>query len=254
MKVLSTREYHAHPAISKSGLDQIAKSPAHYKLYKDYPPDSTDAMDFGTAFHSYLLEPELFEKNFVVVEASTKTTKIYTNAVAENPDKMVLLAKEKVILDGMKRSFESNPTVNKVIGHSLIERSIFWTDPITGVECRCRPDIIFDGDILIDLKTTTNAREYSRDAFKYRSHVQAAMYMNGYLADTGIKPKEFLFITVEKTAPYGIVTYRASEEFIQAGRDAMYRDLATYARCLETDTWPCYSEEVQDLILPAWAT
>ncbi len=253
VKIMSSAEYHAHHAISKSGLDQIAKSPAHYWLYKNTPRDSTDAMDFGTAFHSLLLEPHLFNQNYVVVEASTKTTKIYTNAVAENPGKTVLLAKEKNLLDGMRKSFESNQTVNKVIGNSLVERSFFWKDTLTGVECRCRPDIIFADEILIDLKTTTNAREYGRDAFKYRSHVQAAFYMAGYYAATGRRVKEFLFITVEKSAPYGIVTYRAPDPFIQAGVDAMMKDLAVYARCLETDQWPCYPEEIQELSLPTWA-
>lgn len=254
MQAMSNAEYHRHPAISKSGLDQIAKSPAHYWLYKNTPRESSSAMEFGSAFHTLLLEPETFTKEFLVVDASTKTTKIYTGAVEANPGKTVILAKDMAVLEGMKKSFEQNPTVNKVLSNCLVERSIFWKDPITGVECRARPDIIFGDEILIDLKTTSSdAREYSREAFKYRSHVQAAMYMAGYFADTGIRAKEFLFITVEKSPPYGIITYRASEAFISAGMTVMNKDLATYARCLETDQWPGYTEEIVDLSLPTWA-
>lgn len=252
LQVMSNAEYHRHHAISKSGLDQIAKSPAHYWLYKNAPRETSPAMEFGSAFHTYLLEPEVFEKDFMVVEASTKTTKIYTSAVEANPTKTVILAKDLVVLEGMRQSFRNHPLTKKVLENALVERSIFWKDSITGVECRCRPDVIFGDDILIDLKSTNDALDYSRDAFKYRSHVQAAMYMAGYFAETGIRAKEFLFITVEKSAPYGIVTYRASDAFIKAGMDAMNRDLATYARCLETDQWPGYTEEILDLSLPAW--
>ncbi len=254
MKIMTNVEYHDHPAISKSGLDQIAKSPAHYQLYLASEQKKTAALEFGSAFHTWLLEPERIETDIVVVEASDRKTNIYKNAVEANPGKTLILAKEKIILEGMKESFEKNQTVNRVLTNALIERSLFWTDPGTGVECRCRPDIIFGGDILIDLKSTECVSKYARkDVFEYRADVQAAMYMTGYEAVTGIKPKEFLFITVEKTAPFGIVTYRATPALIERGLKLMRRDLETYARCLATDTWPSYSEDIQDLSLPDWA-
>ena len=252
MKIMSNAEYHLHPAISKSGLDQIAKSPAHYKLYKNVPRETTDAMEFGTAFHTYLLEPELFEKQYLVVEGMDKRTKLYKELVAQNPDKTIISGEALGVLSGMKAEFGRNSTVSRVLDNALVERSIFWKDAVTGVDCRCRPDIIFGDDILIDLKTTTDAKEYSRSAFKYRAHVQAAMYMAGYFAQTGIRPKEFLFITIEKSAPFGIITHRASEEFIARGMKEMNDNLAVYARCLETDQWPCYPEAIQDLSLPPW--
>lgn len=34
-------DYHAHPAISKSGLDHFRKSPAHYKHWLTAPREET---------------------------------------------------------------------------------------------------------------------------------------------------------------------------------------------------------------------
>lgn len=57
-------EYHAAPAASKSDLDKIARSPAHYRAYKENPPEQTKAMALGTAFHTLVLEPEKFSGDY----------------------------------------------------------------------------------------------------------------------------------------------------------------------------------------------
>lgn len=53
--------YLTHPAISGSDLIKIqTTSPAEYREYKDNPPAPTDAMIFGTMFHTMVLEPQDF--------------------------------------------------------------------------------------------------------------------------------------------------------------------------------------------------
>lgn len=67
---LTNAEYHGGAGISKSGLDLIAKSPAHYYHAVNAANDNervpTSAQAFGTAFHSMLLEPEEFQKLYTV--------------------------------------------------------------------------------------------------------------------------------------------------------------------------------------------
>ena len=59
---LTNEDYHARPELSKSSLDRIHKSIDHYEApWK--PP--TDKMKMGTAFHTLILEPELFDAQFV---------------------------------------------------------------------------------------------------------------------------------------------------------------------------------------------
>lgn len=64
---ITNHDYHKGPGISKSGLDLIAQSPAHYYHAKNAANDNepTAAQAFGTAFHTLLLEPEVFAATYV---------------------------------------------------------------------------------------------------------------------------------------------------------------------------------------------
>ena len=55
---MSNEAYHAYDGISKSGLDLIARSPAHYAYRTASEP--TRAMVIGSATHAAILEPEVF--------------------------------------------------------------------------------------------------------------------------------------------------------------------------------------------------
>lgn len=61
---LSNEQYHAHPAISKSDLDKISRSPQHYKHKKENPEPETPSMLRGRAVHAAILEPDLFAKEY----------------------------------------------------------------------------------------------------------------------------------------------------------------------------------------------
>lgn len=62
--------YHRGPGISKSGLDLIRKSPAHYRAVVTAANDNerapTAAQALGTALHMIVLEPELLAKTYTL--------------------------------------------------------------------------------------------------------------------------------------------------------------------------------------------
>ena len=49
-------EYHSTRRVSKSGLDKIARSPAHYVAAIKSPSAPSKSMRIGTAVHSLVLE------------------------------------------------------------------------------------------------------------------------------------------------------------------------------------------------------
>lgn len=67
---IPNEEYHGGEGISKSGLDLIRKSPAHYRAVKtaanDNPRVCTAAQRLGTAFHTLVLEPKEFVKRYTL--------------------------------------------------------------------------------------------------------------------------------------------------------------------------------------------
>ena len=62
MHDMPAADYHEAKALSKSGLDQFRKSPAHFRAWQDGKTqnESSPALEFGTAAHCAVLEPERF--------------------------------------------------------------------------------------------------------------------------------------------------------------------------------------------------
>lgn len=63
---LSNAEYHGGPGSSKSFLDLVHRSPLHAKHSREHANDNqpTTAQAIGTAFHTLVLEPEVFVKEY----------------------------------------------------------------------------------------------------------------------------------------------------------------------------------------------
>lgn len=258
-KMMNSAEYFAVDAMSKSRLDQIAKSPAHLQEWLKNPPAPTPAMQLGSAFHCALLEPDRFPASYGELPDVNRTTKegkaAYAAWLEENPGKIGLKADVMEQIRKMQGAFNAHSFIAKILKGAAIERCAFWQDEETSVACKARPDIVTPDGLVIDLKTTEDAtaEAFSRDSWKHRYHVQAAMYLEGVSKALGRKHEAFLFIAVEKSPPYAITTYVADQEFLARGREAMRRDLMRYAECVRKNEWPAYSEEVQTLTLPRWA-
>jgi exodeoxyribonuclease VIII len=65
---IESNDYHKGPGISKSGLDLVRRSPAHYahaiSAANDNERQPTPAQAFGSAFHALVLEPKLFVRDY----------------------------------------------------------------------------------------------------------------------------------------------------------------------------------------------
>ncbi len=254
---LPEAEYHAHPAISKSGLDRIAISPLHFKAWKEAPPEPTEAMIFGSLCHRQILEPESFDLSVVCapdVDRRTKDGKARWEAFEqENQGKTVLKFDQFNQLKGMAESWMSHKLYKSIHELSRFEASAFWS--FRDIPCKARPDIIHPNGMILDLKTTDSAlpEDFQRTISKFRYHVQAAWYLDGVSKATGHVFDQFCFIAIEKKPPYAVAVYVATPAMIEAGRKAYQKDFATYAECLSTDVWPSYPTDIQPIDLPAWA-
>ena len=135
------------------------------------------------------------------------------------------------------------------------EVSVFWQDEDTGEECRCRPDYWNDGyNIIVDLKTTQDASPtgFAKSIANYRYHVQAAFYMQGVYAATGKYPERFVFIAIEKEAPFAVGVYEIDADALALGRELYQRDLRTLQQAKQSQQWHAYPKP-QILSLPKWA-
>ena len=262
---MDNASYHKHFAVSKSGLDLIAKSPLHYWARFLDPnrvwPEPTPAMRLGTAVHTHVLELSKWDEQIAVApEDINRRTKIgreqweaFEQASAR---KTVISASDHEKVMAMGRSVLGHRSAAALLAaDGQPEDTFMWTDETYGLQCKCRPDYMHsDGSTIVDLKTTRDAspRGFRHSVIQYRYHVQAAWYLHGVEQATGRRPERFIFVAVESTAPYACGVYEASAEMIEAGMIQAREDLGKLAVCKAADHWPSYSDEVQMMTLPPW--
>ena len=243
-------DYHAYPAWNKSSLDLIARSPAHYKFAA--PRETSRAMEIGSAVHAAVLEPEVFKRDYVLLQDVTdRRSSVYKEAVKVHGSALVLTGSEAVMIE----------CIRETVQHAIIKRpgiaeiSVFATCSETGLLIKCRFDYLTLGGAAIDLKTTQDARsdEFSKSVYNYRYHVQDAFYRHVYRCATGVELNSFNFLAVEKEAPYFSAVYKLDQDAQEIGKYYALRDLKTASECERSGHWPMPSVKDEPLQLPSWA-
>ena len=234
---MSLAAYHAAPGLSKSDLDLIARSPAHWKYGERV---TTPAMRLGAAVHAAVLEPETWEARYARATGRRRPEPDATT--------LTLTAEEWEMGLRIRDAVWNHPTCQDLFSEGIAEQSAWWLDPDTALLCKCRPDWARPG-LLVDLKTTTDASPagFARAIERYRYHVQAAYALDGWPAAGGDAMDQFIFVVVEKAPPYAIGLYDLSAARLAAARDRYRRDLATAADCLTRQHWPGYPTDIVTL-------
>lgn len=249
---MPSAEYHAHPALSRSTLDKIRRSPAHLKHALAHGTPDSDAMRVGRNLHTLLLEPELFWGGTAVWEGrrAGKAWEAF-EAAAKAAGKEVVKTDELVPFKAIADSFAAKG-LNRIL-NGQVEHSLFWRCARTEIDCKARPDIIGTDGNVYDLKTTMDARpeEFIKSAYRYGYHRQAAWYLDA-VAATGARPSDFIIIAIEKEAPHDVQTFVLDHAFIELGRAENEANLDVYAACARSGQWPGYSSTPQLLTMPPW--
>lgn len=244
--------YDEVPAVNKSTLWWMRKSPAHYKWALTEKTPDTPAMRFGRAVHMGFLESGAYKENYAVFfgDRRTKAGKDEYQALIDS-GKEILTQEEAQTIAQMILAIPLRAWELVASTDAEREKALFWTDPESGVECKGRLDAVRPG-FVIDYKTTADAstEAFTREAMKYGYDLQAAMYLTGAELN-GYGKCDFYFIAQEKSAPYAVNIIRASEAFIDRGHWIMRDLLQKWKECNDAGKWPGYGEN--ELIIPEWA-
>lgn len=264
IKDLSNDDYHRGPGISKSHLDRIAKSPAHYwAAYIDpnrEPSQQTPAMRMGTLIHTAVLEPDTLATRTIIapegIDRRTKDGKAAWAAFeASVNDREIITSDESTLLTRIQERVRNHPVAGKLLADGAAEQSYFATDEQTGELIKCRPDWLTDNGIMVDLKSTDDASPegFGRSVVNYRYYIQPAWYGDIFQRLYGDAPAAFVFIAVEKAWPHAIGVYFATREQIEIGRYQYLSDLSRIVECKQSGHWPDFgADEAQALTLPGW--
>lgn len=257
---LSNRLYHASNAYSKSSLDIVNRDPALIEWSKNAPKtDNEDSLIFGNAFHTIVLEPHLFNEQFLIMPDlnlrtnAGKAEKIELEAEAKRNEKSILSKEQNEQLKLMKGSVFAHPTAKKLFSDGVAERSIFFRYSKSLV-VRIRPDWLTETHgktFMIDLKSTADASKFEKSIDDFRYHVQDAFYSYVFERATGTTPI-FAFCATGKAVEMGKYPTRLvllDDHDKEAGYHAFKNNLDTIENCLESGVWGGF-ETVQR---PAWA-
>lgn len=256
---ISNEAYHAANGISRSQLMLLDKSPYHFWYHvlsgEAEKKESTANMNIGSAFHTRLLEPELFDNEYAIMPSIDRRTKQgkedYQAFIDDSKGKIVLTLEQFEKIDTMAQLVKRHEIVSTLLDEAVFEQSIFWTDPETGLQFKTRPDIWSD-KMIVDLKTIADASLYKmkRSALDYGYYLQAGMAYEGCKAIG--KPFEmFVILACEKEAPHVPAVFMMDDTALQFGIDQFQKYKTTMAECMKRDEWPGYP--VQELSVADFA-
>jgi len=252
--------YHAGPGLSQSMIKALLRSPAHAKV----PVEETPAMRLGRATHTGILEPHLFDQEYITIPDNCKqgsgpgmkARKELFELEAKQKGLTIIDIGDKARIDAMRKAVFDYPEAANLLRAGERELSGYWYDPIeTDVLCRMRIDWLNkDARILVDLKTTTDARPeaFARIAKEKGYRIEAAWFLYGTGQITKVEHRDFYFIVVEVDQPHGVKVYKASEAFIQDGLKKCNQAVAIYKECITKNEWPAYPAQIEEVDLLPW--
>lgn len=249
------RKYLSTNALGASHLEWLSISPLRYRhMVAVGGEDDTEATVRGTAVHTAVLEPHLFDRTYgddsgllalVPEAASPRATKIYKEgrAALEAAGKVVLKADEYARVRNMAAAVLANPIAAQALKKAP-EREVTALWDRDGMLCKARGDALGEG-LLVDLKTTKDLRGFSPWVItKLGYYRRGAWYKDG-LARLGRKVEHVIFIAVESEPPHDVGVFALDQAALDCGTMECDNLVALLKQCQESGEWPGMFTEMQ---------
>ncbi len=284
LQKLTDEQYHSLPFASKHALDVIRESsPGHLDWQRRNPSEPSEAMRFGSALHTFVLERHEFDTRHPIASQCCATLKSGKRAGehcsndasyqlnggtycgTHRPDGATLIENtisrdDAARIRAMADAIAAHPAASAVLAINdemdLNEPAVI-VDRVVGdytVRCKAKLDAIRikNWSAIIDIKTCQSAAldTFQRDVDSYGYYRQAAYYFD-MLDAVGIHADSFVLVAVEKSAPFAVATYAIGRDSIsvQIGREENDRLLRIYANCERTGHWPLYDDAFKQIEL-----
>ena len=165
------------PGISSTTIKTVLKKSWAHVGIKDA---EKEAFRFGSAFHCFNQEPELFRETYAVCPFSSKRGDDWKQYQLRQQGKIILMQNDFSSIQTMSKKIWEHPDASKLMTGAQFEMTYFVRDQRTGVLKKCRVDAIKrDARVISDLKTTWDASpdSFSYDCRKFLYRISAAYYL-----------------------------------------------------------------------------
>ena len=196
--------YLAKNVLSSSSVKLLNKSPKDYKDMLEGVQKGSKALEEGKLIHTMLLEPEkLSDVN--VVETTTRATKVFKAALAENPN--TFTKKEYDNCRAIADAVLSNSSVSTFMEGCDAEVPVIGE--ISGIPFRAKADLLSrEKGILLDIKTTGDMDRFKWNVQNFGYHMQVYIYCELF----GISYDDFYFLVVDKKTRAVYIIFTKKED------------------------------------------
>ncbi len=258
---MSHEAYRAVDALSYSTLKAFHECNAPSKFYDLHlspskpAHHSTPDMELGSAFHTLVLQPDLFATTYAKAPQIRRGTKEWKDVEASNAGKTLLKEADWSTIHDMADRVFSNRCTRKLLENGNAEESFFWQEPTTGRRFKCRSDFR-SGSFVVDLKTCQDAAtapgSFPKTVKNYKYHWQSYLYSKLIAKVTGQPVEAFIFIAIEKTYPYLVIPQTLDKEWLKIAEAEVELEIAAYFQCKEENLWKIQEEKIYEIQLPKW--
>jgi exodeoxyribonuclease VIII len=257
----SNAEYHSKNSLSSSALKTIYKSSV--KAWKNLKITASKAMNYGTAVHTALLEPDVFKDEIaikpVTIDRRTKDGKeAYSEFIEASAGKIVIEQNDLDMINAIVDEVYKKPNILHYLNG---DKELSHYNKFMDLDFRCRPDVInYNDNFISDVKTCqdTHPAAFNRDAVKWAYHLQAAFYSDF----CGVPMENFRFIIVMSKMvdgkPYADAQLiKMDDKFLAAGRAAYKEAIEKYKFYKNHDiedviSWPYIDDNDESYIIKGY--
>lgn len=245
--------------------------------YMDNGQRETDALRFGRAYHTAILEPELLNDLVRVLpaynrhpdnqtQAGKRSTSWSTSYAASKREAFELEAKEagaEIVskfefskLENMRAGFHKCDHADRMFRESHREVSFYGKGSVNGrlFDLKCRMDLVnIPAAQIGDIKGCGNASPvaFGRDSANYNYAFKQAFYAKCFANAFGQMPTCTL-IALEKEAPHDCACYEIPEQLLDQEWSKVRSVLEAYGEAVAGGEWPGCVETVAPLYVPNW--
>ena len=249
---MNERDYRSDPSWNQSFLKKMMISPAHAKASIGKPP--TDAMEFGSALHAYVLEPASFFDRYHVYDKLNGTTKegkaqrADVERICATTGAKPLPKDDFTLISAMWDAIADNSLAAGYIfgGEGQNEKPLFWNCHFTGAPCKALLDRVIPGTAIVDLKKigkTATLKAVWNQVFDFGYDFQGAFYQEGWRKLTG-EVLPFILVFVEDEPPFGVRVVQLDPEMMPNALLKCIKALERALECQQSGQWPAYEQKI----------
>lgn len=228
---MTNAEYHSNLThLSSSALKYLYDD--HEKFIKYYvnreKTEPSPALVFGTAIHTAILEPHLFDSEIIIYPEQYRRGNSWKEFALQHPNSNILTMNEKTQLDALVEACNNSKLAKELLTDCKFEHTLMTELDGLPVKCRC-DGINIEKGYIIDVKTTRY--DSSSDSFKMalqEHHYDLSAELYRQIASSVYnKEFDFYFIVLSK-ADYKCRVYKTSSKTFATGQLKLLSAYETY--------------------------